>query len=157
MKLCKECNKEKSLSEFYAHKEMSDGVLNKCKDCVKARVHKHRDKNIEKIREYDKSRMNRPERVKARKDYIKTEAGKKAKQKAQVNYKNKYPLKYAAHVVTRNAIRDGNLKKMFACSVCSSQEKVEAHHDDYTKPLDVRWLCEKCHKEWHRNNKPIYE
>jgi hypothetical protein len=157
MKICRECNKEKPLSEFYVHKAMLDGHLNKCKDCVKSRVHKHRDENIDKVREYDRSRNNRPERVKARKDYIKTEAGKEAKQRGQLNYRKKYPLKYAAHIVTRNAIRNGKLISVSICSVCGSSEKVEAHHDDYTKPLDVRWLCEKCHKLWHKSNKPIYE
>jgi transposase-like protein len=66
-------------------------------------------------------------------------------------------MKYAAHVIVRNAIRNGKFTQANNCSVCDSTEKIEGHHDDYTKPLEVRWLCEKCHKEWHRHNKPIYE
>lgn len=32
---------------------------------------------------------------------------------------------------------------------------VQAHHDDYNLPLEVRWLCQECHHEWHKENKPI--
>jgi hypothetical protein len=157
MKVCRECNEEKPLTDFYKHPRMMDGHLNKCISCVKSRVGKHRELNLEVIREYDNKRANKPHRVQARKDYQKTEAGKLAKKKAMAAYLQRYPMIYAAHVITGNAIRDGKLFKATSCSVCNSIEKIEGHHDDYTKPLDVRWLCEKCHKEWHRHNKPIYE
>ena len=32
---------------------------------------------------------------------------------------------------------------------------VHAHHDDYSKPLEVRWLCHKHHAAWHAKNKPL--
>ena len=53
--------------------------------------------------------------------------------------------------------RLGGKIRQLNCSVCNSTNIVEGHHDDYTKPLEVRWLCKACHKEWHRHNKPIYE
>lgn len=157
MKVCRECNTEKPLSEFYKHAAMADGHLNKCIPCVKARVGKHREANLEKIQAYDKARANKPHRVKARKEYLKTEAGKQSKKKAMAAYHKRYPMTYAAHIIAGNAIRDGRLIPAACCSVCNLTEKIEGHHDDYTKPLDVRWLCESCHKEWHRYNKPIYE
>jgi ribosomal protein S27AE len=157
MKVCRECNIEKPLSEFYKHSRMADGHLNKCTTCVIERVGKHREANLEKILAYDKFRSSKPHRVQARKDYAQTEEGKKAKRKGSKTYHDRYPLRKAAHIVVGNAVRDKRLKKESECSVCSSTVKIEGHHDDYTKPLDVRWLCEKCHKQWHRENKPIYE
>lgn len=157
MKVCLECNIEKPISDFYKHAAMADGHLNKCSICVRARVTKHRKANLEKIREYDKQRSNQPHRVKARQEYVKTEIGKQAKTRATVAYNKRYPMKYAAHVITGNALRDGKLSSASNCSVCNSTTKIEGHHDDYTKPLHLRWLCEKCHKEWHRHNQPIYE
>lgn len=157
MKVCRECNQEKPLTEFYKHTKMADGHLNKCVECVKARVSKHRDANLEKVREYDRKRGSLPHRVEARKEYQQTEQGKTAKKRAMNAYRKRYPMKYAAHVITRNAVRDGKLKPEISCSVCNSTESIEGHHDDYTKPLSVRWLCRKCHNEWHKHNEPIYE
>lgn len=157
MKVCRECQTEKPLSEFYKHNRMADGHLNKCIECVKARVHKHREANLEKIREYDKKRSVKQHRVEARNEYQKTEAGRQAKKRAMNAYKKRYPMVYASHIIVGNAIRRGKLTQASNCSVCNSTKKIEGHHDDYTQPLNVRWLCEDCHKEWHRHNKPIYE
>lgn len=55
--------------------------------------------------------------------------------------------KRRAQNVVSNAIRRGKLEKQ-PCEVCGTT-KVHAHHDDYTQPLQVRWLCPKHHKEAH--------
>lgn len=156
MKVCRKCGLEKNLSEFYKKPNMADGHLNHCITCVKAYEKERRSKVADHLKAYEEKRKNLPHRVKARREYQKTEQGKAAHKRALDNYKKKFPLKYAAHIVTGNAIRDGKLIKADSCSVCGSKEKIEGHHDDYTKPLEVRWLCESCHKEWHRNNEPVY-
>jgi len=48
---------------------------------------------------------------------------------------------------TTKAIREGKLKQI-PCVVCRNP-KSEAHHEDYSKPLDVIWLCRRCHRAWH--------
>ena len=45
-------------------------------------------------------------------------------------------------------VRDKGVKKQ-PCEMCG-KEKVEAHHDDYNKPLEIRWLCFECHRKWHK-------
>lgn len=157
MKVCRECKIEKPLFDFYKHSRMADGHLNKCIECVKTRVDKHREANLEKIREYDKKRGNQPHRVEAREKYAKTEAGQQARKRANVEQKKRYPMRYAARKMTGNAVRDGKLIKSTNCSICNSAERIEGHHDDYTKPLEVRWLCKSCHTKWHQHNNPIYE
>lgn len=157
MKVCKGCGVEKELSAFYKHSKMADGHLNKCIECVKERVGKHRELNLEKIKAYDLARAKTPHRMAKNKAYAQSEKGKLAHKKALLNYKNRYPMRYAAHVITGNAIRDGKLTPWKICSICDSTHKIEGHHDDYTKPLEVRWLCEKCHKNWHNYNEPIYK
>lgn len=39
------------------------------------------------------------------------------------------------------------------CEICGA-ENSHAHHDDYTRPLSVRWLCPVHHKEWHMSHEP---
>jgi hypothetical protein len=53
-----------------------------------------------------------------------------------------------ANYTMNNAIRDGHLNRG-PCEVCGSREGVEGHHEDYSKPLDVRWLCREHHKALH--------
>lgn len=133
MKQCFKCKEEKELSEFYKHKQMGDGHLNKCKECTKADVFGHRQKNLDSIREYDRARGNRQGY-----EYTK-------------EYREKYPNKHKAHSLVRNAVRS---KKLFKepCGVCGSKEKLHAHHDDYLKPLNIRWLCAAHHRQWHTKN-----
>lgn len=157
MKVCRECQTERPFSDFYKHPRMADGHLNKCIACVKKRVGKHREENIERIREYDKQRGNEPHRVEARKQYMQTDAGRQAKKRGMDAYRKRHPMIYASHIISQKAVTNGLLVKASNCSACDSPEKIEGHHDDYTKPMEVRWLCEGCHKEWHRNNRPIYE
>lgn len=59
--------------------------------------------------------------------------------------------KYIARYTVGNAIKAGYLVKQ-PCEVCGNLE-VEGHHDDYDKPLDVRWLCKAHHVEHHMNEK----
>ena len=94
----------------------------------------NRAKNLEYYREYDRSRGNR-QTAKDVREYRK-------------NNRNKYK----AHNTINNAIRDGKLEKPEACEECNKPGKIHGHHDDYDKPLDVRWLCPACHHQWHSIN-----
>ena len=140
---CKKCEVEKDINEFYSNDRT-------CKECRKSAVRANRIAKADYYKEYEKKRANKPDRVAARKAYSKTEAGKAAHRKAHKKWVEKNPIKRACHIIVGNAIRDGKLIKQH-CEVCSC-EIVHAHHDDYAKPLKVRWLCDEHHNEWHRIN-----
>ncbi|HJV75392.1 MAG TPA: hypothetical protein VJ654_14290 [Noviherbaspirillum sp.] len=126
---------------------MGDKRLNKCKECTKNDVRENRKANIERIRAYDKLRGSMPHRVAARKEYAKTDAYKESHKKALSKYFSSNPKKYQAHNILNAAIRDKKIEK-WPCQICGSA-KVEGHHADYDKPLDVVWLCNKHHREAH--------
>jgi len=65
------------------------------------------------------------------KGYSKEERTKRRKARSELNH----------------YLRDKHIERK-PCEVCG--EKAEAHHDDYNKPLEVRWLCRKHHREWHK-------
>jgi len=71
---------------------------------------------------------------------------KKAKKKASELSPEEYK-KEIARSDARHGVRDGKIIKK-PCEVCGD-EKVQMHHDDYSKPLDVRFLCRKHHLELH--------
>lgn len=60
------------------------------------------------------------------------------------------PTKRKVHNLVSNALRNGKLIKQ-PCEVCGSIV-VHAHHCDYSKPLEVMWLCPEHHAEWHIQN-----
>lgn len=63
-------------------------------------------------------------------------------------YREANPQKHTAHLVVRNALRKGDLQRG-ACEVCG-EGKTEGHHNDYSRPLLVNWLCKKHHLSAHK-------
>ena len=61
-------------------------------------------------------------------------------------YRRTNPEKYRAHKIVANAIEYGTLMKPRLCEQCGQEKDLDAHHEDYEKPLEVEWLCRKCHK-----------
>lgn len=56
--------------------------------------------------------------------------------------------KKLAHDAVDRAMRAGELARL-PCWICGDAES-EAHHADYSRPLDVVWLCRDHHKQLHR-------
>jgi len=67
------------------------------------------------------------------------------------NYKNNFTVRknYLAKRKVQSAIRRGDIVMPNLCSNCEKLEWLEAHHDNYNKPLEVRWLCTPCHRGLH--------
>jgi len=153
MKKCFKCNIEKPLTEFYKHKQMADGHLNKCKECNKKDVKENRENNSEYYKEYERERAKLPHRVKAREDYAKTDQGKEKGNNAKIKWTRRNPIKRMASIIVGNAVRDGKLTKNYTCESCfATPQRIHGHHDDYAFPLVVRWLCPGCHNKWHKEN-----
>ena len=131
---CRECE-ETTPENFYK------GSKSLCKACTKLRRLKRYHTDPTKEREYQKQ-YNIDNREKLSKQ--KTEWCRKNKDKRKIvndKYNARNLVKRKASQKLNNAIRDGKLSKETICSLCGSPNHVQAHHDDYAKPLTVRWLC----------------
>ena len=124
-KTCFKCGSTKSIDDFYRHPQMGDGYLGKCKTCTRLDVRARRAENREYYNEYDRKRHC-----------------------AERATKSKKP-----HMAVANAIRDKRLVKPNNCQSCGKlaerKTDIVAHHHDYSKPLDVKWLCRQCHGAEH--------
>lgn len=135
MKPCVGCHIEKPLTAYYAHPATKDGHVSKCKECVKVEAASHRKAHPEYYRNYQRKH----------KQVISPET----KRQYDATYKAKHPDKLRARMTAYYARRKGTLVRQ-PCEVCEA--KAEAHHEDYTRPLDVRWLCRVHHGVAHRKD-----
>jgi len=131
MKKCTLCKNRKALSEFYKDAYRGDGLMTRCKSCD---IFYRQAKRIKNPNTYKLRDSRYYQRNKVRKK-IYLEGWRK---------KNKQKIK--CHTAVKIALLKGSLVKQ-PCEKCAA--KAEAHHDDYTKPLDVKWFCRRHHAREH--------
>ena len=119
-KKCTKCKKVKSLDDFYKDSRTKDNRYSSCKKCHLIQGSRYEKNNKEK-------RYKRLQKF-----YLKEE--------------NR--LKPGARIKSRKAVKLGELLKG-KCEICG-EKKVDAHHTDYSKPLEVMWLCRPHHAQIHK-------
>lgn len=128
------------------------GACNVCKS--RERMRRARIENPDRVRELDRQRYyrNREKRLKA-------QAAWRAANPDRMNELRKAdadrnPERRRVYKLVQRALKSGAIVKPDACQECgSSAVKLHAHHDDYAKPLEVRWLCAGCHGRQHRGRR----
>ena len=136
MKKCTKCKVFQPEMYFTKNSQAKDKLNLWCKDCTK-----RNSKNG--------YRQNRAERIKQVQAYSKTLKGRVMQSENVRRWLKKNPKKYLDHMLVKQAIKYGILK-VEPCLVCGS-EKVHAHHEDYDRPYNVKWLCPQHHKDAHNN------
>ena len=138
-----------------------EGWVRKTADMAEYR-RQHRAANPDKYREYEKRRPKRTLEENRRRyeakmkklhgpDYVVNDPANRLGHgggKAAVLTDEERRLRHNTRRITRRAIKSGKLVPQ-PCKVCGCVD-VEAHHPDYSKPIDVVWLCAEHHREIHR-------
>lgn len=154
---------------YYAKNKANDNARSKAyadshKKQIAARQKDHRQANKDQVEAYNKAyykENKKRERARARTYRLENLKTVKAKQKlysqsakgkaARKKYDARIPEKIKARWKLRNAVQQGLIVKC-PCEQCGAI-KAHGHHPDHSKPLEVIWLCEPCHKQLHREER----
>lgn len=129
-KACARCGETLPLTEFRRCVKSATGTQSYCRPCQDEAARERYRANKRRMNEMSVAwqRAN-PDRVK-----VITQAWRLAN-----------PEKTEAHRLMKNALRRGELVKADVCEECGAGGLLHGHHEDYSQPLDVVWLCPRCH------------
>jgi ribosomal protein S27AE len=134
-KWCPSCEQTLTADLFAKNRSRPNGLGAYCLACNRRKQAAERARRGEGYREM-------------RRRYRASEKGRAA----YGRYVPKHPWQKWAQALVWREIDAGRMTKPETCSECGKGGLVDGHHDDYAKPLEVRWLCRWCHQEWHRLN-----
>jgi hypothetical protein len=136
VKICCQCKQEKALDSFYNDKNSKDGKGRLCKVCRAINGRNEQSKRSLYNKEYKK------------RDYVKEKDKNKFKK-----LRKKKDIRSMARAILQKNVARLSIKKPSKCSICLenfNENKIQGHHEDYTKPLDVIWCCRLCHEKLHK-------
>lgn len=114
-KICTKCKRELPLTQFHRYNRRGATHYPQCRDCKAQYKKENKDKLL--ISQY--ARRKNPS----------------AEDK----------LKKKAWNALNNALKKGTKLKSEFCEVCGASDNIQAHHADYSKPIEVTWCCQMCH------------
>lgn len=164
-KQCRKCGAVKPLDSFYKQSARTDGHASNCKTCsdtINREYVKRNAEHIKAVRKVRNARNPEPARLRAKVWRLENpernaESTKKWKsdnpERWYESAKKWYlanPEKKKVHRQLRKAVLKGEVIKVNTCQACGVIDaRIEGHHPDYSKPLEVIWLCRSCHQRLH--------
>ena len=144
MKICIKCLLEKSFTDFY---RCGGNLLSSCKDCHRQYVRNRPNARFSARSSGSSIQIGRIRC--ADREYQRKRRKLNPVAKAEMNkvYREANPQKIKAHQILNSHLKSGRIAKC-PCEICNIVP-AQAHHPDYSRPLDVRWLCPSHHKLEH--------
>lgn len=127
------------MTEFYRSNREKSGHLGECKGCRRVKEDTYR--KTQRAKGLQRARAKRyaerhPDRVR----------------ESIRRYNERFPEKQKARKAVQRAVREGRFVKPGHCEGCQGAfrpAELHGHHHDYSKPLEVEWLCRACHEAAH--------
>lgn len=132
MKKCCICKLEKPYTDFYKDRVTRDGYDFICKECNRLRYRDRRKDGVSYKKKDEKYYKNHRKEILLRRKI----------------WYQKNKIKVTAHFKVQRALYKGLLIRK-NCEICGSDKDINAHHEDYSKPLEVKWLCRTHHFRLH--------
>lgn len=135
-KACTKCGVVQPASAFNRDRSRKDGLCCWCQTCGRAQSLKYWYRNHETLL---------AKRIEGRDDGDRARGREEAARQQQCN-----PDKVRARQMFGNAVKRGRIQRQ-PCEKCGVPN-AQGHHEDYSKPYDVRWMCRRCHAIEHRQS-----
>ena len=142
-KVCSSCGQEKPFSEFNKNRRSKDGLQDKCRSCFsrynKARYWADPQRFKDSVRKYREENLENT--------FV-----------TRMEMCKRKPCEKNAREAVNLAVKLGYIEKPDHCLGCGksdSESRVTAHHHDYSKPLEVVWVCSKCHRNLDANRREM--
>ena len=180
LKTCTKCGEEKPFEDFHKDRSKPSGRTYECKKChkkrtmnnyrinaeekkaqqrayyrsntekIKAQQRVYNQSHVDKIRA--RQRVYRQAHLEEGNAYKREWRRKNPERSCEISKasQRRYPEKHKAREALHWATRSGRVTKPNTCSQCGTTGRIEGHHEDYTKPFDVQWLCSRCNANVHR-------
>lgn len=148
MKRCTKCGVKELEEDFSKDRRAKDGLRGQCKICDATDYQSNRVERLKYQRGYRQSHS--VERTGQQRRYSQSPKGKVSHCRSNRNYCENHPEKVKAIKAVNRAIKSGKLVRSLTCEECGLPAETQGHHEDYSKYLDVNWLCVPCHIELHR-------
>lgn len=137
-KFCHGCERELPVEEFHKNRRRKDGLQTQCKFCIE---------------QYRRQRLENPEarerQYEAQREWCRRNRPRIRERVRGYNARNRD--KERARQRVKHALKMGRLTKPDHCDLCGETGRIEGHHADYAKPLEVQWLCSQCHHDVHKS------
>lgn len=108
------------------------------------------------LKAWKKTPAGRASKARWFKRWKKTVNGRASLKKARAKWEDLNREKHLAHRKVEMHVLRGVLQKPDNCQSCgiaTPKDQLHGHHHDYSKPLDVEWICWPCHVKEHRNER----
>lgn len=150
LKVCTTCKQAKPLEDFARQAAKQDGRRERCKACTSAHLRKRYAEDPEfRRRQLEANRAARARNIERYREHVRAWQRRNPEVLKRIQRENYGTPEVKARRLVSQAIKYHGLQKPSNCQRCGKEctewWELHAHHADYSKPLDVEWLCTTCH------------